>query len=134
MSLLISRQGTPQKRAKWLLAMIGWVIVVCLMQNSGLVSACSMSDDQTLVSALSSDDAHVVKADKVKEPSKCELSEKLIQFAQHQLEAFIVVLFIGIVLAAVWRCSAFVNARQWTEPSTTNIEFILPFVCSENDK
>lgn len=84
--------------------------------NSGLVSACSMSDDQTLVSALSSDDAHVVKADKVKEPSKCELSEKLIQFTQHQLEAFIVVLFIGIVLAAVWRCSAFVNARQWTEP------------------
>ncbi|TON95800.1 hypothetical protein CGH47_07355 [Vibrio parahaemolyticus] len=83
--------------------MIGWVIVVCLMQNSGLVSA------------LSSDDAHVVKADKVKEPSKCELSEKLIQFTQHQLEAFIVVLFIGIVLAAVWRCSAFVNARQWTE-------------------
>ncbi|MDW2334549.1 hypothetical protein R7040_26180, partial [Vibrio sp. 1069] len=79
MSLLISRQGTPQKRAKWLLAMIGWVTVVCLMQNSGLVSACSMSDDQTLVSALSSDDAHVVKADKVKEPSKCELSEKLIQ-------------------------------------------------------
>ncbi|MDW2068419.1 hypothetical protein R7Z51_28500, partial [Vibrio sp. 1579] len=63
MSLLISRQGTPQKRAKWLLAMIGWVIVVCLMQNSGLVSACSMSDDQTLVSALSSDDAHVVKAE-----------------------------------------------------------------------
>ncbi|EMI4393224.1 hypothetical protein V6473_003086 [Vibrio parahaemolyticus] len=116
MSLLISRQGTPQKRAKWLLAMIGWVIVVCLMQNSGLVSACSMSDDQTLVSALSSNDAHAVKADKVKEPSKCELSEKLIQFTQHQLEAFIVVLFIGIVLAAVWRCSAFVNARQWTEP------------------
>ncbi len=75
-----------------------------------------MSDDQTLVSALSNDDAHVVKADKVKEPSKCELSEKLIQFTQHQLEAFIVVLFIGIVLAAVWRCSAFVNARQWTEP------------------
>ncbi|PFG45808.1 hypothetical protein ATG66_2891 [Vibrio sp. ES.051] len=96
--------------------MIGWVVVVCLMQNSGLASSCSINYETISPSMLVGDDAYVVQTDKGKDLSQCELSEKLIQFAQHQLEAFIVVLFVGILVSAIWRGSVVTRARQWTEP------------------
>ncbi|WP_319554670.1 hypothetical protein [uncultured Vibrio sp.] len=113
MSLLVSRHRAPDKQAKWLLAIIGWVIVVCLMQNSGFVSSCSMNGEQTESSYASSEKTHDIEA---KSANKCELSEKLIQFAKHHLGLFIVVLFVGITLAAVCRRGVFAQLRQWTEP------------------
>ncbi len=113
MILLGSRHRAPQKQVKWLLAVVGWVIVVCLMQNSGFVSSCSMSGEQTESSFVSAEKSHDIDA---KSTNKCELSEKLIQFAKHHCGLFIVVLFVGIALVAVCRPGAFAQLRQWTEP------------------
>jgi hypothetical protein len=65
---------------------------------------------------LIGDEVKIVKAEKGHDTSKCELSEKLIQFAQQQLETLVVVLFVGIFALVVWRCCAFASKRQWTEP------------------
>ncbi|MDV6251777.1 hypothetical protein [Vibrio sp. EA2] len=113
MSLLISRHRAPHKQAKWLLAIIGWVIVVCLMQNSGFVTSCSMKGEQVASSVVSAEKSHDTEA---KSANKCELSEKLILFAKHHLGFFIVVLFVGISLVAVCRRDTFSPFSQWTEP------------------
>jgi hypothetical protein len=113
MSLLVSRHSTSQIRAKWLLVLIGWVIVVCLMQNSGLVSSCAINGKQAATSFVDGEKAHDVKA---KNANKCELSEKIVQFAKHHLELFIVILFIGTTLVEVNRHGVFTQLRQWTEP------------------
>ncbi|EMD77671.1 Suppression of copper sensitivity: putative copper binding protein ScsA [Vibrio diabolicus E0666] len=44
------------------------------------------------------------------------MSEKLIQFSQHQIDAFIVVLFVGLLASAIWMCCAYIRAQYWTEP------------------
>ncbi|MGP8307671.1 hypothetical protein [Vibrio sp. YIC-376] len=113
MSLSVSRHNAPQKQAKWLLALIGWVLVVCLMQNSGFVASCSVKGEPTATSVLAGEKIHDVKAKGV---SKCELSEKLIQFSKHHLELFIVILFVSVTLVAVCRRGVFAQLRQWTEP------------------
>ncbi|EKA3120667.1 hypothetical protein REH77_04220 [Vibrio alginolyticus] len=116
MSLLTKRHHTPHKRAKWLLAIIGWVVVVCLMQNSGFASSCSMKYETEAPAVSLTDERSSVKSIDTKETSKCELSEKLIQFSQHQLDVFIVVLFVGLFASAIWLCSAYIGAQHWTEP------------------
>ena len=110
------QSAASRQRGKWLLALIGWVIVVCLMKNSGLMFSCAMQYDASSTSAVVGDEVKIVKAESGHDTSKCELSEKLIQFAQQQLETMVVVLFIGLFVLAVWRCCAFANQRQWTEP------------------
>ncbi|EGQ8449160.1 hypothetical protein GTP59_20395 [Vibrio alginolyticus] len=116
MSLLTKRHHTPHKRAKWLLAIIGWVVVVCLMQNSGFASSCSMKYETESPAVSLADERPSVKSIDTKETSKCELSEKLVQFSQHQLDVFIVVLFVGLFASAIWLCSAYIGAQHWTEP------------------
>ncbi|HHF2856007.1 hypothetical protein WMQ43_13510 [Vibrio diabolicus] len=116
MSLLTKRHHTPHKRVKWLLAIIGWVVVVCLMQNSGFASSCSMKYETISPAVSLTDEGSSVKSIDAKETSKCELSEKLIQFSQHQLDAFIVVLFVGLLASAIWMCCAYIRAQHWTEP------------------
>lgn len=111
MSLLVPRHNGLQKQAKWLLAFIGWVIVVCQMQNSGFVAPCSVSGEHVVT--VAADKALEVKG---KSTSKCELSSKLVQFAKHHMELLIVVLFVGITLVSVCRVGAFSRLRQWTEP------------------
>ena len=113
MILLGSRHRAPQKQAKWLLAIIGWVIVVCLMQNSGFVSSCSMDGETVASASVAEEKVHDTKS---KSANKCELSDKLIQFAKHHLGLFIVILFVGITLVAVCRRGVFAQLRQWTEP------------------
>ena len=109
------QSAASRQQGKWLLALIGWVIVVCLMKNSGLMFSCAMQYDASSTSAVVGDEVKIVKAEKGHDTSKCELSEKLIQFAQ-QLETLVVVLFVGIFALVVWRCCAFASKRQWTEP------------------
>ncbi|CAH1572211.1 conserved hypothetical protein [Vibrio jasicida] len=108
--------AASRQQGKWFLALIGWVIVVCLMKNSGLMFSCAMQYDSSSTSVLIGDEVKIVKAEKGHDTSKCELSEKLIQFAQQQLETLVVVLFVGIFALVVWRCCAFASKRQWTEP------------------
>ena len=110
------QSAASRQQGKWLLALIGWVIVVCLMKNSGLMFSCAMQYDASSTSAVVGDEVKIVKAESGHDTSKCELSEKLIQFAQQQLETLVVVLFVGIFALVVWRCCAFANKRQWTEP------------------
>ena len=110
------QSAASRQQGKWLLALIGWVIVVCLMKNSGLMFSCAMQYDASSTSAVVGDEVKIVKAESGHDTSKCELSEKLIQFAQQQLETMVVVLFIGLFVLAMWRCCAFANQRQWTEP------------------
>ncbi|MGR5426818.1 hypothetical protein ACPV5D_17360 [Vibrio harveyi] len=117
-----SQSAASQHQGKWLLALIGWVIVVCLLKNSGLMFSCAMQYDSNTTSVVLVDGGRVndvtkiERADSGHDTGKCELSEKLIQFAQQQLETMVVVLFIGLFVLAVWRCCAFANQRQWTEP------------------
>ncbi|PMO50783.1 hypothetical protein BCT11_04125 [Vibrio sp. 10N.222.52.B12] len=112
------QSAASRQQGKWFLALIGWVIVVCLMKNSGLMFSCAMQYDSSSssTSVLIGDEVKIVKAEKGHDTSKCELSEKLIQFAQQQLETLVVVLFVGIFALVVWRCCAFASKRQWTEP------------------
>lgn len=110
------QSAASRQQGKWFLALIGWVIVVCLMKNSGLMFSCAMQYDSSSTSVLIGDEVKIVKAEKGHDTSKCELSEKLIQFAQQQLETLVVVLFVGIFVLVVWRCCAFASKRQWTEP------------------
>ncbi|MGR5445553.1 hypothetical protein ACPV47_11670 [Vibrio jasicida] len=110
------QSAASRQQGKWFLALIGWVIVVCLMKNSGLMFSCAMQYDSSSTSVLIGDEVKIVKAEKGHDTSKCELSEKLIQFAQQQLETLVVVLFVGIFALVVWRCYAFASKRQWTEP------------------
>ncbi|MCX2789122.1 hypothetical protein [Vibrio sp. Sgm 5] len=110
------QSAASRQQGKWFLALIGWVIVVCLMKNSGLMFSCAMQYDSSSASVLIGDEVKTVKAEKGHDTSKCELSEKLIQFAQQQLETLVVVLFVGIFALVVWRCCAFASKRQWTEP------------------
>ncbi len=95
------------------MALIGWVLVVCLIQNSGFVSSCPMKSDYAGFAAVADEKGRDVKAKSV---SKCELSEKLIQFAKHHLELFIAILFVGITFMAVSRRGVFTQIKQWTEP------------------
>ncbi|WP_390502417.1 hypothetical protein [Vibrio harveyi] len=116
-----SQSAASQHQGKWLLALIGWVIVVCLLKNSGLMFSCAMQYDSNTTSVLVdggrvNDVTKIERADSGHDTGKCELSEKLIQFAQQQLETMVVVLFIGLFVLAVWRCCTFANQRQWTEP------------------
>ncbi len=111
-----SQSAASRQQGKWLLALIGWVIVVCLMKNSGLMFSCAMQYDASSTSAVVGDEVKIVKAESGHKSGKCELSEKLIQFAQQQLETLVVVLFVGIFALVVWRCCAFASKRQWTEP------------------
>ncbi|MGR5137006.1 hypothetical protein [Vibrio jasicida] len=110
------QSAASRQQGKWFLALIGWVIVVCLMKNSGLMFSCAMQYDSSSTSVLIGDEVKIVKAEKGHDTSKCELSEKLIQFAQQQLETLVVVLFVGIFALVVWRCCALASKRQWTEP------------------
>ncbi|WP_045497069.1 hypothetical protein [Vibrio hyugaensis] len=110
------QSAASRQQGKWFLALIGWVIVVCLMKNSGLMFSCAMQYDSSSASVFIGDEVKIVKAEKGHDTSKCELSEKLIQFAQQQLETLVVVLFVGILALVVWRCCAFASIRQWTEP------------------
>ncbi|MGR5211631.1 hypothetical protein ACPV4A_13850 [Vibrio rotiferianus] len=86
------------------------------MKNSGLMFSCAMQYDASSTSVVVGDEVKIVKAESGHDTSKCELSEKLIQFAQQQLETLVVVLFVGIFALVVWRCCAFASKRQWTEP------------------
>ncbi len=95
------------------MALIGWVLVVCLIQNSGFASSCPMKSDSAGFTEVADEKGHDVKAKGV---SKCELSEKLIQFAKHHLELFIAILFVGITFLAVSRRGVFAQIKQWTEP------------------
>ncbi|ELU8564434.1 hypothetical protein SD467_004466 [Vibrio parahaemolyticus] len=116
MSLLTKRHHTPRQRAKRLLAVICWVVIVCLLQNSGFALSCSLEYETASPAVSFTDEGSNLKSIDAKETSKCELSEKLIQFSQHQLDAFIVVLFVGLLASAIWTCCAYIRAQHWTEP------------------
>lgn len=105
-----------QKNGKWLLALIGWVIVVCLMKNSGLMFDCPMQSELSAESILIDGEAKTVKTESGYGLDKCELSEKLIQFAQQQLETLVIALFVGFFTLVVWRGCAVASKRLWTEP------------------
>ncbi len=113
MNIFVYRYNSPQKQAKWLMALVGWVLAVCLIQNAGIVSSCPMKSDYAGFAVVADETGQDVKAKGV---TKCELSEKLIQFAKHHLELFIAILFVGITFIAVSRLGAFTQIKQWTEP------------------
>ncbi|MGF1890721.1 hypothetical protein L4D18_04405 [Vibrio campbellii] len=76
--------------ARWTLALVAWVIVICLSKNAGLYQSCPLISEQVTAEHAT---AQQQKSEKGL-TKQCELSEKLIQVSQNHLDSFIVPLFL----------------------------------------
>nr|WP_216600588.1 hypothetical protein [Vibrio alginolyticus] len=76
--------------ARWTLALVAWVIVICLSKNAGFYQSCPLIGEQVTAEHAT---AQQQKSEKGL-TKQCELSEKLIQVSQNHLDSFIVPLFL----------------------------------------
>lgn len=76
--------------ARWTLALVAWVIVICLSKNAGLYQSCPLISDQVAPEHATAQQEKSTKGLN----KQCELSEKLIQVSQNHLGSFIVPLFL----------------------------------------
>nr|WP_240537354.1 hypothetical protein [Vibrio sp. CUB2] len=98
--------------ARWTLALVAWVIVICLSKNAGFYQSCPLIGVQVTPEHAT---AQQQKSEKGL-AKQCELSEKLIQVSQNHLDSFIVPLFLfAFVLLSITSTER--NAfRHHTEP------------------
>ncbi|MGD8172732.1 copper resistance protein [Vibrio sp. TRT 21S02] len=90
---------------KWSLALVWWVICVCLANNIGLLNACPVKyqdDNQVIQQVLQNDDQVTNNTDIA---DKCSLSEHLINFDQHQVADHALIMQILALVLILWLLS-----------------------------
>ncbi|MCS0341303.1 hypothetical protein ND975_03540 [Vibrio diabolicus] len=93
------------KIAKWTLALVFWMVMVCLSQNSGFSKSCPK--------------AHQIQSqqdESVNLSPSCDLSEKLVQAYQHQLDHILIPFFLFALIVALPMASTAIHYLEYTEP------------------
>lgn len=86
---------------RWPLILVCWVIFVCAANNIGLLSSCSLPLGSSVSDTVQQ--ASETQQDKNGLGGKCELSEHLVHFEQHQVgEHVLIVQIFTVLLIIVW--------------------------------
>ncbi|MUK76700.1 copper resistance protein [Aliivibrio fischeri] len=99
---------------RWPLILVCWVIFVCAANNIGLLSSCSLPLDSSVSDTVQQ--ASGTQQDKNGLGDKCELSEHLIHFEQHQVGDHALIVQIFTVLLVIGLCLLFSYTSSFTEP------------------
>lgn len=96
-----------QSKFKLSLLLVGWVIVVCLAQNTGIVNVCSVDYiGENITTSQSQSD----------EEEKCDLSEKLLSAHQHQIDSEALIGFMFALILISWLLATPNQFPPFTEP------------------
>ncbi len=89
------------------LILVGWVILVCLAKNTGIMNLCSINylDDSITVSQPFEVDE-----------DKCDLSEQLLCAHQHQMDSPALISFVFVLAFISWLLATPNNFPPFTEP------------------
>lgn len=103
-----------EKSARLSLALVCWVVLLCLGQNVGAVSACELK--YQAIQNVAQDSVQRVNSDQDGVSKKCDLSEHLIQVQQHHLDDVVVTGFIFAFVLIAWLLTYYVSFQRFTEP------------------
>ncbi|PQJ83072.1 copper resistance protein [Aliivibrio sifiae] len=102
------------KFLRWPLILVCWVIFVCAANNIGLLSSCSLPlNDPASNSVQQKLDAEQGKNGLT---DKCELSDHLVHFEQHQVGEHVLIVQIFTVLLIIGLLLSFSYTSLFTEP------------------
>ncbi|MGF1833729.1 copper resistance protein [Photobacterium sanguinicancri] len=103
------------KLTKLTLLLVWWVICVCLANNIGLLGTCSVKYNAVSHSAQQSQQSQQSQQD-ADDQDKCELSEHLINFEQHQVAEYALIMQFVILVLILWLLSIPNYHPPFTEP------------------
>ncbi|MCK6263403.1 hypothetical protein KP803_08940 [Vibrio sp. ZSDE26] len=106
------------KLARWSLAIVWWVVFVCVAQNSGFFQVCSVG--YSIESPTFSKELVTVKtgsnSDTTGVTQECELSKQLLNHYQHQVDDYPLMMFVFALLFIATLMSLPNNFASFTEP------------------
>lgn len=107
---------THTKAAKITLMLVGWVIAICFMQNSALVTACQYQGlmQESPTTAFVDGTNNPTQEDAVGKP--CDLTSKLFGSAKVNLEHLMVPLTLIALLIVAWISQLRPTYVSFTEP------------------
>lgn len=102
------------KFLRWPLIFVWWVIFVCAANNMGLLSSCSLPLGESV--SNSAQQVQAEQQDKNGLTDKCDLSEHLVHFEQHQVGDHALIMQIFTVLLVIGLLLSFSYTSLFTEP------------------
>ena len=99
---------------RWPLILVCWVIFVCAANNIGLLSSCSLPLGESV--SNSAQQVQAEQQDKNGLTDKCDLSEHLVHFEQHQVGDHALIMQIFTVLLVIGLLLSFSYTSLFTEP------------------
>ncbi|WP_295893856.1 copper resistance protein [uncultured Vibrio sp.] len=108
------------KLARWSLAIVWWVVFVCVAQNSGIFQVCQLGYTSSSVSSGSvsylEDSASLAQKEEGGFTQECELSKQLLNAHQHQVDDYPLIMFIVALFILSMLVARPYSYSSFTEP------------------